>query len=80
MVLTIKQKALLITAGMIAGAFLAVGALVLILKNVPAEVIGNAFLAIFVSWMIYLLYQITLNRLEYQESLKKLSEDFNKKV
>lgn len=78
MVLTIKQKALLITASMIAGVFLLASAFIFILQNVPAETIGNVCLLGFVSWIVWLFYQITLNRLEYQETAKKLNESFKK--
>lgn len=71
---SLKQKALLITTAMIGGSVLLVGAIAFILQNVPADTIANAFAFGFVSWMVYLLYSITLNRLEYQETLKKLNE------
>ena len=74
MKLSLKQKALLITAALISGSVLAVGAITFVLQNVSADTIANAFVLGFVSWMFYLLYSITLNRLEYQETLKKVNE------
>jgi len=74
MKLSLKLKALLITFGLIGGSLLSVGAIAFVLQNVPAETIANAFGFGFIAWLVYILYAITLNRLEYQETLKKLNE------
>lgn len=74
MKLSLKLKALLITFGMIVLAIVGAGAIAFVLQNVPAETIADAFGFGFISWLVYLLYSITLNRLEYQETLKKINE------
>ncbi len=74
MTLSLKQKAMLITAGIIASAFAGSLLVAFIVANVSAETIGYVCGIGFCSWFVYLFYAITLNRLEYQESLKKLSE------
>lgn len=74
MKLSLKQKALLVTLGILGCSFIGVGAIVFILETVSAEVIGKTFVLGFIGWMIYLLYSITLSRLEYEETLKKLKE------
>ena len=79
MKLSLKQKALLITIAIIGGAFLSVGAITLVVQNVPAETIANAFGYGFIAWLVYLMYGLTLSRLEYQETLKKLNETVDKK-
>lgn len=74
MKLSVKQKALLITVGMLGSIFVGSGLVVLIAENFSAQVIGNALGAGFLAWVVYLLYCITLSRLEYEESVKNLSK------
>ena len=74
MKLSLKQKALLTTLGLLISMFLGAGIVVLIFENFSAQVIGNALGAGFLAWVVYLLYCITLNRLEYEESVKNLSK------
>jgi len=74
MKLSLKLKALLFTFGMLGCSLIGVGAIVFILQTVSAEVIANVFMFGFVGWMVYILYTITLNRLEYEETLKKMKE------
>lgn len=74
MKLSIKQKALLVTFGLLGSMILGSGLVVLILQNVSTQFIGNALGAGFLAWVVYLLYCITLNRLEYEESVKNLSK------
>jgi hypothetical protein len=74
MKLSLKQKALLFTLGMLGLSFIGVGAIVLILETLPAEVIAKVFMFGFIGWFVYLLYCITLSRLEYEETLKKINE------
>jgi len=74
MKLSLKLKALLITFGMLALSIAGAGAVVFVLQNVPAETIANAFGFGFIAWMVYLLYAITLNRLEYNEKLKEFAK------
>ena len=74
MKLSLKQKALLITTGLCAGAIIVANLIRFIIQNVSTEVITNAIGFGFIGFFGYMLYQITLNRLEYQETLKKLNE------
>jgi len=74
MKLSLKQKALLMTTGMVAGAIIGVNLIKSIIENVSTEVLTNAIGLGFVGFFGYMLYSITLNRLEYQETLKKLNE------
>lgn len=74
MKLSIKQKALLVTFGLLGSMILGSGLVVLILQNVSTQFIGNTLGAGFLAWVVYLLYCITLNRLEYEESVKNLSK------
>lgn len=72
--MSLKLKAALVTFGLLCAAiaFSAIGAF--ILANVSAAVIADAFICAFFGWCVYLLYGITLNRLEYQETLKNLNK------
>jgi hypothetical protein len=71
---TIKQKALLTTFGMLISIFLGSGLVILIAENFSAQTIGTVLGMGFMSWVVYLLYCITLSRLEYEESVKNLSK------
>jgi formate/nitrite transporter FocA (FNT family) len=77
MTLSLKQKAMLITAGLIVGAIAGSFAIAFIVANVSAQIIGNAIGGGLVAWFIYLFYAITLNRLEYNEALNKINEKSN---
>jgi uncharacterized membrane protein YfcA len=73
MTLSIKQKAMLITAGIIAGVIAGSYAVTFILANVPAHIIANVCGGAFVAWFIYLFYAITLNRLEYEQKINEIT-------
>ena len=70
--MTLKQKALLITFGLLISIFVGSGLVVLIFKNFSVQIIGNIIGIGFMSWVVYLLYCITLGRLEYEETIKNL--------
>jgi putative Ca2+/H+ antiporter (TMEM165/GDT1 family) len=74
MKLSVKQKALLVTFGLLGSMILGSGIIVLIGEYFSAQAIGNMLGVIFLSGVVYLLYSITLNRLEYEESVKNLSK------
>lgn len=74
MKLSLKLKALLITFGLLVSIFLGSGLIVLIGEYFSAQAIGNMLGIVFLSGVVYLLYSITLNRLEYEESVKNLSK------
>lgn len=72
MILSIKQKAVAITAGIIASIVIASYALAFIMANVDRETIGYALGAGFTAWFVYIFYSITLSRLEYEEKVKEI--------
>ena len=72
--LSLKQKALLITAATICGAVAGSIVLAFIMANVSAETLGYVTGAGLCAWFVYIFYAITLNRLEYNEKLKELTE------
>jgi uncharacterized membrane protein YfcA len=70
--MTVKQKALLQTAGILAiivGGSLGIN---LILQNLTAEQIINGFAILSIALLIYSMYGVVLSRLEYEETLNKL--------
>jgi formate/nitrite transporter FocA (FNT family) len=73
MTLSLKQKAMLITAGIIVSVIAGSFAVAFIVANVPAQIIGNAIGGGLVAWFIYLFYAITLNRLEYEQKIKEIN-------
>jgi hypothetical protein len=79
MTLSIKQKAMLITAGLVFGAIAVSVAIAFIIANVPAAIIGHVFFCACIAWFIWLFYAITLNRLEYNEALNKINNSTDKK-
>lgn len=74
MKLSLKQKALLITTGLFAGAIFTAHLVTFIIQNVSTEVLADVAGGGIIGFFLYMLYQITLNRLEYKETLKKLNE------
>lgn len=70
--MTVKQRALLQTAGIIAiivGGSLGIN---LILQNLTAEQITNGFAILSIALLIYSMYGVVLSRLEYEDTLKKM--------
>jgi uncharacterized membrane protein YfcA len=74
MKLSLKQKALLITFGLLISMFLGSGIIVLIAEYLSAQTIGNILGFVFLSWIVWMMYSITLSRLEHEETLKNLSK------
>lgn len=74
MTLSIKQKALVQTIGMFALAIATACGLTFIIQNVSMHVIANALGLGAFAFLGYMFYCVTLSRLEYQESLKKINE------
>lgn len=74
MKLSLKQKALLTTAGILVLVVLGASTVAFILANFSSDQIGNLLGSIAMAWFIYILYSVVLSRLEYQESLKKITE------
>jgi uncharacterized membrane protein YfcA len=71
--MTVKQKALLQTAGIIAIIIGSSVGISLILQNLTAEQIITGFAVLSIAALIYSMYGVVLSRLEYQETLKKLN-------
>ena len=72
--MSLKQKALLQTLGMFALVIVVSYAVAFILANVSAATIANAFGVGAIVFLAYMFYNLTLSRLEYNETLKKMTE------
>ena len=74
MKLSLKQKALLMTVGILSS--IVIGSLVVtfILVNVSAQTITNAFLLGCFVMLFWAMYGIVLGRLSYNEKLKEMTE------
>jgi len=79
MKLSLKQKALLITIGVIFGVVFGSMAVTFILANVSYQTVVNALGVGFVAFFIWMFYSITLSQLEYQEKLKELKKTVESK-
>ena len=70
--MNIRVKAALLTAGMLAAStiiFLAIG---LIINGLTSDQVIMLVGIGFIGFAIYMLYSITLNRLEYEDKLKEI--------
>ena len=74
--MNIKLRAAGRTAGMFAIAT-TVPFLVLFLFQLDAEVLFNIFLGLFVTWMVWVVYQINLGQLETEEKIREMQERRN---
>lgn len=74
MQLSLKQKALAQTLGLFALSIVGAVAVAFIIANFSAIVLFNALGVGLFAWFGYLFYSITLSRLEYNETLKKMTE------
>jgi len=72
--MSLKIKALLHTIAIISVAVLTASGVSFILNHVSTETVLNALGFAVVGMFVYLLYSITLSRLEYNEKLKELKE------
>lgn len=72
MKLTNKVKAAGATAGLVIVAFLAAGAIELIMENVSAETFGMICGGMVCFGLLYLTYQVLLARFDYEDSVKRL--------
>lgn len=72
MTLSIKQKALLATVGLIALAVAVGAAIDFIARNVSMEVITFACGAGVVLFMVNMVYQLMLSKFEYDEKVTKI--------
>lgn len=74
MKLSLKQKAFTQTLGMVLLAGLAGVSVGIIVTVVPPAIVPYLLLAIFLVICFKVLYSINVNRLEYQEKLKEMTE------
>ena len=72
--LSLKQKALLQTLGLIGCAVLGALTVQFIMAVVSAQTILNALGVGVVAFFVWMFYSITLSRLEYNEKLKEMKE------
>lgn len=70
--LSIKQKALFQTFGLLASALIAGASVSLLIEYVSIGVILTSLGIGFVAYMFYLVYQINLSQLQYKETLKEI--------
>lgn len=70
--MNLKLKAARDVVGMLVLAVGVSASIQYILQNVPAEILGYIAGGAFVGWMVYVLYSIRLNQLEYRETLTKM--------
>ena len=70
--MTVKQRAILQTAGIIAAIVVGSVGTTLILEHLTREQIVFALGGGSIALLIYSMYGVILSRLEYQETLKKL--------
>jgi uncharacterized membrane protein YfcA len=70
--MTLKQRAILQTAGIIAVIVGGSVGISLILQNLTAEQITTGFAVLSIAALIYSMYGVVLSRLEYAETVKKL--------
>lgn len=74
MTLSIKQKAMLITLGIIVAAIAGSMCIAFVVMNVDRDTLAYLTIGAVCSWFVYIFYAITLQRLEYNESVKEMFE------
>jgi uncharacterized membrane protein YfcA len=72
--MSLKLKALLITLSVIASAVAGAMVAAFLIANVSIQTLANICIVLVLGWLVYLFYGLTLNRLEYEETLKKMTE------
>jgi hypothetical protein len=70
--MTVKQRALLQTAGIVAGILVSSIGVTLILEQLTREQIVFALGAGSIALLVYSMYGVVLSRLEYEDTLKKM--------
>ena len=73
--MSLKTKALIQTAGMIALAVLTAATINFIMANVSGETILNALGLAIMGWIVYIFYSIRLSALQYEEKLREIASD-----
>lgn len=72
--MSIKLKALLHIFSMLAIGAICGGIVTLLLAYFPSDIILGGLGLVFIVYLISLMYQITVSRLEYEEKLKEISK------
>jgi phosphodiesterase/alkaline phosphatase D-like protein len=70
--MTVKQRALLQTAGIVAGILVSSIGVTLILEQLTREQIVFALGVGSIALLVYSMYGVVLSRLEYEDTVKKL--------
>ena len=70
--MTVKQRAILQTAGIVAGILVSSIGITLILEQLTRDQLMFTLGAGSIALLIYSMYGVVLSRLEYQETLKKM--------
>ena len=70
--MTVKQRAILQTAGIVAGILVSSIGVTLILEQLTRDQIVFALGAGSIALLVYSMYGVILSRLEYEDTLKKL--------
>ena len=70
--MTVKQKAIIQTIGILAAILGGSVAITFILQNLTAEQITTGFGVLSIALLVYSMYGVILSRLQYEETLKKL--------
>jgi hypothetical protein len=70
--MTVKQRAILQTAGIVAGILVSSIGVTLILEQLTRDQILFTLGAGSIALLVYSMYGVVLSRLEYEETLKKL--------
>ena len=70
--MTVKQKAIIQTIGILAAILGGSVAITFILQNLTAEQITTGFGVLSIALLIYSMYGVILSRLQYEETLKNL--------
>lgn len=73
--MTLKQRAVLQTAGILAVILGGSVGITLILQNLTTEQIINGFAMLSIALLIYSMYGVVLSRLEYDEKLKEITKN-----
>ena len=73
--MNIKAKAAAITVGLIVAAGVVAELLRAGVNALSTEELTNLIGAVFMGWLIYLMYKLVLCRLEYNESITKINEE-----
>jgi len=70
--MTLKQRAILQTAGILTAIIVGSLGITAILQNFTAAEITNGFAILSIAFLIYSMYGVVLSRLEYDEKLKEM--------